>query len=176
MSSNKDKKEHGLGQCITEFIVSDWHNFDFCSKIATLSPRGSLVILRDPKKVFTHSNYHRYMSDTAYMPHYLHSEYVGESVLHEMPGLLCKSYGKMRRDKGLQVKRERSRKRSLSSYWKSLDVRRKFYNISKKLPLDELWIDKFICQKMNISWQDYTSNTLDCISNRGLLTFRSMKI
>jgi len=129
MSPNKNEQKHGLGQCVTEFSIRERYDIDFCSKIGALSPKGKMVILRNPKKIFTHSNFHRYMSDTAYMPHYLHSEYVGESILHELPGLLCKSYGKMRRDKGLKIKQQRSRKKTLGDYIRALDVRRKMYNV-----------------------------------------------
>lgn len=129
MSATKDKKEYGLGQCVTEFSMRAWDDIDFCSKISKTSPRGDLVILRHPKKILTGSNFHRYMSDTAFMPAYLHSEYVGESILHEMPGTLCRKYGEMRRDKGLEMKNSKKRKRNLTDYLKALSIRRKSYNI-----------------------------------------------
>lgn len=135
VSQDKKEQEHGLGQCVTEFSIRNWDNFDFCSKISIVSPEGKFLIMRDPKKIFTHSNFHRYMSDTAYMPHYLHSEYVGESILHELPGVLCRAYGKMRRDMGLKIIQQRKRRKTLKDYLKALDFRRKTYNITKKLPI-----------------------------------------
>jgi len=81
---------------VTDYVIRDCFDFDFCSKVSKMSPEGQLIILRDPRKILTHSNFHRYMSDLAYMPAYLHSEFVGTSVLHEMPGILCQKYGAYR--------------------------------------------------------------------------------
>lgn len=94
-SDNKEDRYHGLGQCITEFAIREWHDIDFCSKVSCQFD-GKMIIIRDPKKMLTHSNFHRYCSELAYMPYYLHSEYVGTSILHEIPGLLAKEYGELR--------------------------------------------------------------------------------
>lgn len=97
-----------------------------------------MVVIRDPRKILTHSNYHRYSNDLAYMPAYLHSEYVGTSILHELPGFLCKAYGRMRMAEGEKrrmMRKARKRRKALSDYLPKIQWFRKSYNIDKKLPV-----------------------------------------
>lgn len=102
-SENKNDRHHGLGQCIEAIHERPWYDIDFCSKISTLYQQGnqaSLLITRDPKKVLMHSTFHRYCAESGYMPPSVHSQYVGESILHELPGELMKRYGEYRLSHG----------------------------------------------------------------------------
>lgn len=102
-SPTKDPQVKGLGQCVEQIHVRPWWDIDFCSKVSFLYQRGEqtkFIILRDPRKVLTHSSYHRFCSETAYLPAALHNEYVAESIDHELPGELMRAYSHNRRRLG----------------------------------------------------------------------------
>lgn len=162
MSPDKDEKEHGLGQCVTEFSVRKWDDIDFCSKVS-YSYDGNLVILRDPKKILMHSSYHRFMSDLGYMPPEMHSLYVGESILHELPGELCKAYGEMRRDLGrVQMKESGISMAAYRKQLKSIYVRRKPYNITKKNLGPH--VDKHMARFLGLNMQQYLDIISQCLN------------
>jgi len=52
--------------------------------------------MRDPKKLITMSNFHRYCADSGYMPAEVHSDYVSICVLYELPGVLARCYSELR--------------------------------------------------------------------------------
>jgi len=159
-SKDKSDKFYGLGQCIEKIAVTPWYDIDFCSKISFqywVDNRPSFVILRDPRKVLTHSNFHRYCSDLAFMPAALHNEYVAESVEHEMPGELMKAYARNRRRLGKMGLRSRNH---LVHYTEKIKEIRKSYNIDDKIIPNDVQMDELMARKLGLTFRNYVSLTI----------------
>ena len=97
-----------------------------------------MILCRDPRKILTHSNYHRYSSEVGYMPSWLHSEYVADSVKHELPGTLAQEYANYRRRAiNYSQKQLRKRKHILKRVYEYLTWKKKNFNINEKIPILE---------------------------------------
>jgi hypothetical protein len=169
-SDRKDEHVHGLGQCVTEFEVRNFDDVNFCSKISRMHPKtNKIVFLRDPRKIFTHSSFHRYCSELNFMPSYLHSEMVAWSIRSELQGHLARAYANMRcRATNFVIRKGKKAKRSNKSlfyYLQILFYRRGNWNVRNKISDEEKWVDEWMREILDLTKYQYVSLTLQCLSD-----------
>lgn len=161
-SDNKNLRKHGLGNCITEFAISCWDTYDFCSKKSKfIAALGKLINIRDPRRAFSSSNFHTFCAESGYLPAEFHNEYVGESILHELPGYLCQEYGKLRRNRSL-VKMSKTSK---EQHFKKMQWRRKTYNINEKVVPNVKEIDEWVADILGLDIDAYIFLMIQCMSD-----------
>lgn len=94
-SRTKISPPKGLGQCIEEYKVSNFHDIDFCSK-TSYSSDGTLerwVLTRDLMKLFTQKRYYTGQTQTILSSPTLHKEailsgLVSEKISHAVEDIL----------------------------------------------------------------------------------------